>query len=91
LVVTGCNGNPIPKKTREHLNFSSVELVGLSWLDQRGFHPEDSNLAQMRRSMQLNQECNLKSNLDNTILISDPGWGRYIPPGRISLPQIEDF
>ena len=91
LIVTGCNGNPIPKKTREHLNFSSVELVGLSWLDQRGFHPEDSNLAQMRRSMQLNQECSVNSNLDNTILISDPGWGRYIPPGRISLPQIEDF
>ncbi|MED5375059.1 MAG: twin-arginine translocase subunit TatC, partial [Candidatus Thermoplasmatota archaeon] len=31
LIVTGCNGKPIPKRTRDHLNSSSIKLVGLSW------------------------------------------------------------
>ena len=34
-------------QNREHLNLSSIELVGLL-LDQRGYHPDDSNLAQMK-------------------------------------------
>lgn len=91
LIVTGCNGIPIPKKTRDHLSLSSIELVGLSWLDQRGYHPEDGNLAQIRRSIQLNKECNIKTNFDDTIVVSDPGWGRYIPPGHISLPQYDEI
>ena len=89
FIVTGCNGIPIPKITKEYLNSSSTELVGLSWLDKRGFHPEDNNLAEKRRVIQLNQECNNHSNYDNSIVISDPGWGRYIPPGYISLPQYD--
>ena len=91
LIVTGCNGKPIPRKTRDHLDSSSIELVGLSWLDQRGYHPDDSKLAQIRRLMQLNSECNIKNNFDDLTVISDPGWGRYIPPGHISLPQYEEI
>ncbi|MEC7042175.1 MAG: twin-arginine translocase subunit TatC [Candidatus Thermoplasmatota archaeon] len=91
LIVTGCNGKPIPKRTRDHLNSSSIKLVGLSWLDQRGYHPDDNNLAQTRRLMQLNNECNIKTNFDDLNVISDPGWGRYIPPGHISLPQYEEI
>ena len=91
LIVTGCNGIPVPKVTQDYLKTSSIQLIGLSWLDKRGFHPEDNNLANQRRMIQLNQVSNNHSDFDDSIVISDPGWGRYIPPGYISLPQYDEY
>ena len=91
LIVTGCDGIPVPKVTQDYLKRSSIQLIGLSWLDKRGFHPEDNNLANQRRMIQLNQVSNNHSDFDDSIVISDPGWGRYIPPGYISLPQYEEY
>ena len=91
LIVTGCNSSPIPKATRDYLNLSNIELVGLSWLDKRGFHPEDAKFAEKRRMIQLNLESKNHVNFEDSIVIDDPGWGRYIPPGYISLPQYEEI
>ena len=62
-------------------------MVGLSWLDKRGFHPEDSESAEHRRMIQINEASNNDFKFDRSNIIPDPGWGRYIPPGYISLPQ----
>ena len=87
LIVTGCNGTPIPKKTQDFFDYASINLVGLSWLDKRGFHPEDSESAEHRRMIQINEASNNDFKFDRSNIIPDPGWGRYIPPGYISLPQ----
>ena len=91
LVVTGCNGKPLPNNTKMQIEKESIELIGLSWLDQRGYHPEDTELAKVRRELQIENECSASSSYDKSIVIDDPGWGRYIPRGYISLPQNEEI
>ena len=91
FIVTGCSGIPIPKKTRDYLDLASIDLVGLSWLDNRGFHPEDHESAERRRMIQVRQHSNSEFLSDTTTVIPDPGWGRYIPPGYITLPQYEEM
>ena len=91
LVVTGCSGTPMPKNILEYLDSKSIDLVGLSWLNQRGYHPDDLELSKLRREIQLDRECFINPDIDNSIIVNDPGWGRYIPRGYISLPQIEEF
>ena len=41
--------------------------------------------------IQLNLESKNHVNFEDSIVIDDPGWGRYIPPGYISLPQYEEI
>ncbi len=90
MVVTGCDISPIPKHVKSNLSNHSIELIGLSWLNNRGFHPNDIESANIRRKYQLYKVCNDKiENLNQLSIVDDPGWGRYIPRGSISLPQHE--
>ncbi len=87
LVITGCNGKPIPKITSSFLHSKSINIVGLSWLDQRGSHPDDIEMINLRKSIQINEVCGNDFHFDSSKIIEDPGWGRYIARGYISLPQ----
>ncbi|MBA46107.1 MAG: hypothetical protein CMB31_05920 [Euryarchaeota archaeon] len=87
LVITGCNGKPIPKITTNFLDSKSIKIVGLSWLDQRGSHPEDIEMINLRKSIEINDVCGNDFYFDSSKIIEEPGWGRYIPRGNISLPQ----
>lgn len=90
MVVTGCDITPIPNHVKTKLSNHSIELIGLSWLNNRGFHPNDDESANTRRKYQLNKVCNANmDNLNQFSIVDDPGWGRYIPRGSISLPQYE--
>ncbi len=90
MVVTGCDTTPIPKHVTSTIKNHSIELIGLSWLNNRGFHPNDDESADCRRRYQLNKVCNVNIEyFDELSIVDDPGWGRYIPRGSISLPQHE--
>ena len=81
----------MPKNILEYVDSKSIDLVGLSWLNQRGYHPDDLELSKLRREIQLDRECFISPDIDDSIIVNDPGWGRYIPRGYISLPQIEEY
>jgi hypothetical protein len=90
LVVTGCDISPIPKKLINEIISNSVEIIGLSWLDQRGYHPDDDESANKLRNYQLDVAClNNPMYLDELNIVEDPGWGRYISRGSIVLPQVD--
>ena len=90
MVVTGCDITPIPNHVKTKLSNHSIQLIGLSWLNNRGYHPNDDESANTRRKYQLNKVCNANmDNLNQFTIVDDPGWGRYIPRGSISLPQYE--
>lgn len=92
LIVTGCDITPIPNKLISKIQSESIELIGLSWLDQRGYHPDDVNAATVMRSNQLQIAClNNSENSEELNVVDDPGWGRYISRGCIVLPQVDVF
>ena len=90
LIITGCDGVPIPSHLQDSLNSQGIEVMGLSWLDQRGHHPEDSLMSDMYRKHTLKKACMMEDESSNLDSILDPGWGRYIPRGVIALPVSHD-
>ena len=86
LIITGCDGTPIPSHIQDTMISQGIDVIGLSWLDQRGYHPEDSVMRTMYRKHTLMQASMMENESSNFDSISDPGWGRYIPRGVIALP-----
>ncbi len=90
LIVTGCDGSPMPFHIQSSLASQDVEVIGLSWLDQRGYHPEDLAMGDMYRKHTL-MEYSMRQQMSfDTDSVLDPGWGRYIPRGVIALPVSHD-
>ena len=90
MIVTGCDITPIPKHVSAKIRNHSIEIIGLSWLNNRGFHPNDDESANNRRRYQIYNACNVNiDDFNKLTIMEDPGWGRYIPRGSISLPQFE--
>ena len=73
-----------------HAPSQGIEVMGLSWLDRRGHHPEDSLMSDMYRKHTLMKACMMENEISNLDSILDPGWGRYIPRGVIALPVSHD-
>ena len=90
LIITGCDGYPIPSHLQDSMISQGIEVMGLSWLDQRGHHPEDSLMSDMYRKHTLMKACMMEDESSNLDPILDPGWGRYIPRGVIALPVSHD-
>ena len=90
LVITGCDGNPLPNHVKQSIVVKGVEVIGLSWLDQRGYHPEDNTMATLYRNETLNHASMSETKFANDLSIVDPGWGRFIPRGVIALPVSYD-
>ena len=86
LIITGCDGTPIPSHIQDTMISQGIDVIGLSWLDQRGYHPEDSEMRTMYRKHTLMQASMMENESSNFDSVSDPGWGRYIPRGVIALP-----
>tara|TARA_B100001996_G_scaffold345368_1_gene301696 strand:- start:129 stop:968 length:840 start_codon:yes stop_codon:yes gene_type:complete len=90
MIVTGCDITPIPKHVSAKIRNHSIEITGLSWLNNRGFHPNDDESANNLRRYQIYNACNVNiDDFNKLTIMEDPGWGRYIPRGSISLPQFE--
>ena len=86
LIITGCDGTPLPFHIQESIISLGVEVIGLSWLDHRGHHPEDTSMATMYRNHTLMNASNIENIQSDVDTLVDPGWGRYIPRGVIALP-----
>ena len=90
LIVTGCDGSPMPFHIQSSLASQDIEVIGLSWLDQRGYHPEDLEMRDMYRKHTLMKYSMSQQMSFDTDSVLDPGWGRYIPRGVIALPVSHD-
>ena len=90
LIVTGCDGSPMPFHIQSSLASQDIEVIGLSWLDQRGYHPEDLAMRDMYRKHTLMKYSMSQQMSFDTDSVLDPGWGRYIPRGVIALPVSHD-
>ena len=90
LVITGCDSTPIPFHVRASMISQDIEVMGLSWLDHRGHHPEDLAMRDVYRKRTLMKASIMEQENSDNDSILDPGWGRYIPRGVIALPVSYD-
>ena len=90
LIVTGCDGTPMPSHIQSSLASKDIEVIGLSWLDHRGYHPEDLAMSKTYREHTLMESSMMQQVSSDIDSILDPGWGRYIPRGVIALPVSHD-
>jgi len=90
LIVTGCDGTPMPSHIQSSLASKDIEVIGLSWLDHRGYHPEDLAMSDTYREHTLMESSMMQQMSSDIDSILDPGWGRYIPRGVIALPVSHD-